>query len=107
MALVSNAPSKAGQVRNGSSRKIPLDRDKEDDHRSGEKQADQVQSIDEDQTPDERNGSRQLGSCLPKSKVMPSLIIRSEGLASHIEYMNDHTLIAKFIGFGPMEKDLI
>ena len=44
---------------------------------------------------------------MPKAKITPSLIIRSKGLASHIEYMKDHTLIAKFIRFWPTEKDLI
>ena len=48
-----------------------------------------------------------MGTCLPKTKEIPSLTIRSEGLAEHIQYMKDHALISKFVGFWPMEKDLI
>lgn len=107
MAPVTIAPSITSQIRNNINRKIPPDRDKGKDHSTGEKQTEQVHPIEEEQTPKGRKGSRQSGSCLPKSKVTPSLVIRSEGLANHIEYMKDHVLIAKFIGFWPMEKDLI
>ena len=62
---------------------------------------------DENKIADKKGGHRAPGTCLPKSKEIPSLAIRSEGLASHIEYMKGHALIAKFIGFWPMEKDLI
>lgn len=62
---------------------------------------------EEEMKSDPIGGSRIYGTCLPKSKVTPSLTIRSKGLASHIEYMKDHALIAKFIGFWHMEKDLI
>ena len=107
MTPVPKAPFKLGQIRNGSKRKIPPKRDKGDEYRPSEKQVDKEQTIDGEQIPNMKSGSRPLGSCLPKSKIMPSLIIRSEGLASHIEYMKDHALIAKFIGYWPIKKDLI
>ena len=107
MALVTVAPSTASQIINGTSRKSPPDKDKGKDYSTDEKQTEQVHPIEGELTPEGRKGSRQPCSCLPKSKVTPSLVIRSEGLANHIEYMKDHALIAKFIGFWPMEKDPI
>ena len=70
-----------------------------DEPRTGEKNTDKEQNKEEEQKSDLKGDSRPLGSCLPKSKITPSLIIKSEGLANHIEYMKDHALIAKFIGF--------
>ena len=52
-------------------------------------------------------GRRVLSTCLPKSKEIPALTIKSKGLESHIQYMRDHALIAKFVGIWQMEKNLI
>lgn len=52
---------------------------------------------------DLRRGQRKPGQCLPKSRITPELIIKSDGLALHIQYMKDHTLIAKFVGIWPVE----
>ena len=101
------APPKSTQVRNGSTWRQPLEQDKVDESGSGEKNIDKEQNKEGEKKSDLIGGSRPLSSCLPKSKITPSLIIRSEGLASHIEYIKDQALIAKFIGFCPMEKDLI
>lgn len=53
-----------------------------------------------------KKGQRQPGQCLPKSSATPKLIIKSDGLVAHIQYMKDHVLIAKFISIWPMEKTL-
>ena len=52
-------------------------------------------------------GRRAPGTCLPKSKEILTLNMKSEGLEAHIQYMRDHALIAKFVGIWPMEKNLI
>ena len=103
MAPVSDALPKAGKNKNGVTNRETLERDKLDEVRNASKD----DSKDENKIADKKGGSRGPSTYLPKSKETPFLAIRSEGLASHIEYMKDHALIAKFIGFCPMEKDLI
>lgn len=44
---------------------------------------------------------------LPKSSEIPEMTIKSKGLASHIQYMKDHALLAKFMGIWPPEKVLV
>lgn len=103
MAPVTNSLSKAGQNRNGDKDGVTLEWDKN----GGARNASTEDSRDDNKNPETKGGHRALGTYLPKSKETPSLAIRSEGLASHIEYMRDHALIAKFIEFWPMEKDII
>ena len=95
MALVSNALPKASQNRNGDMNRETPECDKHDEVRNAGKD----DSRDENKSSDTKGGNRSPGTSLPKSKETPFLVIRSEGLASHIEYMKDHALIAKFIGF--------
>lgn len=52
-------------------------------------------------------GCRKPGQCLPKSNKIPTMIIKSEGLESHIQYMKDHALIAKFVGIWPPKRTLV
>ena len=52
-------------------------------------------------------GLQKLGQCLPKSSEILVMIINSEGLASHIQYMKDNALIAKFVGIWPVKKPLV
>jgi hypothetical protein len=103
MAPVSNAHPKAGQNRNGDKDGVTSERDKHDEVRN----AGNDDNRDENKIPKTKGGHRATSICLPKSKETPFLAIRLEGLASHIEYMKDHAIIAKFIGFWPMVKDLI
>ena len=35
------------------------------------------------------------------------MIIKSDRLESHIQYMKDHALLAKFVGIWPLEKALV
>lgn len=46
-----------------------------------------------------RGSRRAPGTCLPKSQEIQTLTIKSDGLEEHIQYMRDHALIAKFLGF--------
>ena len=52
-------------------------------------------------------GPRKPGQCLPKSSEILEMTIKSEGLASHIQYMKDHMLIVKFVGIWPPAKALV
>ena len=62
---------------------------------------------DDDKDSGTVGGRRAPGTYHPKSQEILSLSINSDGLEAHIQYMKDHALIAKFVGFWPMEKDLI
>ena len=68
---------------------------------------DQKESKGDDKDSGTVGGRRAPGTCLLKSQEIPTLSITSGGLEAHIQYMKDHALIAKFVGFWPMEKDLI
>lgn len=68
---------------------------------------DQAGNIGEDKGIGLGRGRRGPGKCLPKTNEIPTLTIKSEGLAAHILYMKDHALIAKFIGIWPIERNLI
>ena len=50
---------------------------------------------------------RKTGQCLPKSKAMPKLKIRSTSFRDEVQHLKDHALIGKFIGLWPNEKALI
>ena len=52
-------------------------------------------------------GWRAPSTCLLKSQKISTLTIKSNGLEMNIQYMKHHALIAKFVGFWPMEKNLI
>ena len=60
-----------------------------------------------DEGEDVRRGQRKPGQCLPKSKITSKLIIKSDGLESHIQYMKDHALIANFVGIWLIKKALV
>jgi hypothetical protein len=45
--------------------------------------------------------------CVQKTKEIPSLEIKSKGLWSHIQYVQNHDLIGKFVGIWPSKKSLI
>ena len=50
--------------------------------------------------------ARKPGQCYPKSKVVPKLQIKSTRFRENVQYLKDHALIGKFIGFWPNEKAL-
>ena len=66
MAPPPEAPLKSAQVRNGSNRKQPPERDKQDESRSAKMNIDKEQNKEEEQNSDSKGGSRPPGSCLSK-----------------------------------------
>ena len=47
-----------------------------------------------------------MGQCLPKSKTIPKLQIKSTRIREDINYMKERALIGKFVGIWPSEKTL-
>ena len=54
----------------------------------------------------EKEGNRRMGQCLPKSKTIPKLQIKSTRIREDINYMKERALIGKFIGIWRSEKTL-
>ena len=48
-----------------------------------------------------------FGGCLPKTASIPAIQIRSEAFKDKIESWKEKSLIDKFVGIWPKEKDLI
>ena len=46
----------------------------------------------------EKEGNRRMGQCLPKSKTIPKLQIKSTRIREDINYMKERALIGNFIG---------
>ena len=53
-----------------------------------------------------KEGNQRMGQCLPKSKTIPKLQIKSTGIREDINYMKERALIGKFVGIWPLEKTL-
>ena len=53
-----------------------------------------------------KEGNRRTGQCLPKSKTIPKLQIKSTRIKEDINYMKERALIGKFVGIWPSEKTL-
>ena len=60
---------------------------------------------DKDISPKEVN--RRVGKCMPKSKMVPKLQIKSSRIREDINYMKEQALIGKFVGIWPSEKILM
>ena len=61
---------------------------------------------------DERNGPSAgkrsgQGGCLPRAQKIPTVQIRSEAIHGKVEMWKEKTLIEKFVGVWPKEKDLV
>ena len=48
-----------------------------------------------------------MGQCVPKSKTVPSIQIKSDQIREDINYMKERALIGKFMGIYPTNKTLI
>jgi len=46
------------------------------------------------------------GKCIPQAPIAPKYVIKSTRVGEHTQFMREHTLIGKFIGLWPSEKDL-
>ena len=46
------------------------------------------------------------GTCIPKSAERIKIDLPSDRINAEIQYMSDHALIGKFLGFWPTEKAL-
>ena len=51
--------------------------------------------------------NKRMGHCLPKSKTVPKLHIKSTRFGEDISYMKECALIGKFVGIKPSEKTLM
>ena len=47
------------------------------------------------------------GKCVPKSKTVPKLQIKSDRIREDINYMKERALIRKFVRFWPTDKTLV
>lgn len=45
--------------------------------------------------------------CLPKTKAIPKLQIKSERFRDNVQYLKDHALIGKFVGIWPYKKNMV
>ena len=52
-------------------------------------------------------GTRRTGQCIPKSKTVPRLQIKSERVKEEIQYMKERELIGKFVGIWLTKKTLV
>ena len=52
-------------------------------------------------------GTRRTRKCVPKSKMVLKLQMKSERVKEDIQYMKEHALIGKFVGIWPTEKTLV
>ena len=52
-------------------------------------------------------GTRRTGQCVPKSKTVPKLHIKSEIVREDIQYMKEWDLIGKFVGIWPTKNTLV
>jgi hypothetical protein len=46
------------------------------------------------------------GKCIPQSEKPPRYLISSTRVGEHTQFMREHTLIDKFLGLWPSERDL-
>ena len=61
-----------------------------------------------DQQVRQSNGRKPgMGGCFPKAPTIPSVQIHSEKVRGTIELWKEKSLIGKFVGIWPKEKDLI
>ena len=60
---------------------------------------------DKDISPKEVN--RRVGQCMPKSKTVPKLQIKSSRIREDINYMKERALVGKFVGIWPTKKTLM
>jgi hypothetical protein len=44
--------------------------------------------------------------CIPQALVPPKYIIKTTRIGDHTQFMQDHSLIGKFLGLWPTKKDL-
>jgi hypothetical protein len=47
-----------------------------------------------------------LGTCIPQAPVAPRYVIKTTRKGKHMQFMQDHALIRKFLGLWPSKKDL-
>jgi len=48
----------------------------------------------------------QLGKCIPQVSTTPRYVVNLTKVGEHTQFMKDHALIGKFLGFWPSEWDL-
>ena len=51
--------------------------------------------------------SKRVGQCVPKSKTVPKLQIKSSRIREDINYMKERALVGKFVGIWPTKKTLM
>lgn len=78
----------------------------EDDEKKSQEEAGMVPSIQTDNT--ERNVAPKAttATCKPVAAERPTVRLPAESINARIQYMKDHALIGKFIGFWPIWKAL-
>jgi hypothetical protein len=48
-----------------------------------------------------------LGQCILKVDEIPKYEIRSKHIGNYVYYIKDHSIIGKFLGIFPTERDLV